>query len=135
MIREEKIDILYNSCYGGWRISEKAIKLYNTRMKESIPGYKSINCDDNHNELLHRHDKVLIEIYHELGDEFNDKYSCSKLMKIPKIYEKYYTITEYDGLEYINIDKNKYKLDIIKEIIVNNQISTDEKINKINKLL
>lgn len=135
MLREKKIDILYNSCYGGWRLSKKAIILYNDKMKKINPEYKPISCNDNHHSLLKRHDPILIEIYHELGDEFNDQYSCSKLMKIPKIYEKYYTITEYDGLEYISIDKDKYKLDKIKQIIINEEILNDEKIKYISEII
>ena len=57
----------------------------------------------------------------------------------PKKYEKYYDISEYDSLETVNIDYTKYELDNlkinIKEILENNNIDNDEKINQIKKMI
>jgi hypothetical protein len=105
MIDEERMEVLYNTCYGGWGISDKAMELYKLR-----------NINDNsielvYDELLCRTDPILIQIYNELGDEMNTKWCKIKIKKIPKKYENYYFISEYDGKECVEIDLTKYKLD------------------------
>ena len=115
---EEEIEVLLNDCYGGWQISNKAKKLYELRRTK--------------NSIRRRSDPILVQIYKELGDEFDGKYSKTGIEKIPKKYEKYYIISEYDGLESIEIDYTKYELDHlkqkIKEILENNSMDNDEKI-------
>ena len=120
---EEEVEVLINDCYGGWSISSKANKLYELRRtKDSIRKRK-------------RSDPILVQIYKELGDEFDGgKHSKTGIEKIPKKYEKYYIINEYDGLESVEIDYTKYELDHlkqkIKEILENNTIDNDEKIKQ-----
>jgi len=123
---EEEIEVLINDCYGGWSISSKASKLYALR---KINNYKN-----------KRSDPILIQIYKELGDEFDGgKYSKTNIEKIPKKYENYYYISEYDGLETVEIDYSKYELDNlkknIKDILENNSVNNDEKINQLNKMI
>ena len=127
---EEEIEVLYNDCYGGWQISNKANKLYTLRR----------TTKDSNNYLRRRSDPILVQIYKELGDDFDGgKYSKTAIEKIPKKYEKYYIISEYDGLETVEIDYTKYELDNlkqnIKEILENNSINNDEKINQFNKMI
>ena len=63
MINEERIEVLYNTCYGGWGISDKAMELYKLRnINDNSMEYE---CD----ELLCRTDPILIQIYNELGDD------------------------------------------------------------------
>jgi TRAP-type mannitol/chloroaromatic compound transport system substrate-binding protein len=126
---EEEIEVLYNSKYGHWKISNKASELYALR-----------RIKDSNYYLRKRSDPILIQIYKELGDEFDDKkYSNTKIEKIPKKFECYYFISEYDGLETVEIDFTKYELDNlkknIKEILENNSIDNDEKINKLKKMI
>ena len=123
----EEIEILYNTRYGRWVISNKAMELYKLR--------KTINF----NYYLHkRNDPILVQIYKELGDEFDGNCSSTKIEKIPKKYENYYFISEYDGLETVEIDYTKYQLDNlkqkIKEILEENSIDNDEKINQLKKM-
>ena len=124
---EEEIEVLYNDCYGGWAISEKAKELYTFRKTKSS------------NYCRRRNDPILIQIYNELGDEFDGKHSKTSIEKIPKKYENYYYISEYDGLEKVEIDYTKYELDSlkqnIKDILENNSIDNDEKINKFKKMV
>ena len=122
---EEEIEVLLNDCYGGWQISNKANKLYELRRtKDSI---------------RKRSDPILVQIYKELGDAFDGgKHSKTGIEKIPKKYEKYYIISEYDGLESIEIDYTKYELDHlkqkIKEILENNSMDNDEKIKQFRNM-
>ena len=124
----EEIEVLYNNCYGGWRMSDKAGKLYILRKTKNSNHY-----------VRRRNDPILIQIYNELGDEFDGKYSKTSIEKISKKYENYYYITEYDGLETVEIDYIKYELDNLKknieEILENNSIDNDEKINQFKKII
>jgi hypothetical protein len=125
---EEEIEVLFNDCYGGWQISNKANKLYTLRKTEDSNYY-----------IRRRSDPILVQIYKELGDEFDGgKYSKTGIEKIPKKYENHYIISEYDGLESVEIDYTKYELDNlkqkIKEILENNSMDNDEKINQFNNI-
>lgn len=137
VLDEETIEVLYNTSYGGFRVSEKVMELYNNRKKEIDSSYKPIlYIEQFYNPNMMRHDPILVNIFYEIGNkEFNDMYSNIKIAKIPKKYENHYTITEYDGLENIEIDINKYKVDMIKQIIKNDGIYSDEKIEKIITIL
>jgi hypothetical protein len=125
---EEEIEVLYNYCYGHWGMSDKAKELYTLRKTKNSNNY-----------IRRRNDPILIQIYNELGNEFDERNSKTSIEKIPKKYENYYYISEYDGLETIEIDYTKYELDNlkqnIKEILENNCIDKDEKINKLKKMV
>ena len=101
----EEIEVLYNHCYGKWVFSNKAKELYALRKM------------NNNNKCRRRSDPILIQIYNELGDEFDGNCSSTKIEKIPKKYENYYFISEYDGLETVEIDYTKYQLDNLKQKI------------------
>ena len=127
----QEIEVLFNDCYGGWSISSKARKLYKLRKENNV---------DVDVYLSKRNDPILIQIYKELGDEFDaKKYSRTSITKIPKKYENYYYISEYDGLEKVEIDYTKYELDNlkknIKKILENNSIDNDEKVNQFKKMI
>ena len=131
MVNEEEIEILINICYGGWNISKKAIELYKLRN----PSYV------NENEFgyyFNRDNPILVQIYKELGNDFDGKYSKTKIKKILKKYENYYDIDEYDGKEYVRINYTKYKLDNIynkiKEILQSNN-NDNTKINEIEQFI
>lgn len=123
---EEEIEVLLNDCYGGWNMSNKAKNLYKFRKTEN----------SNNNYIRKRSDPILVQIYKELGDEFDGgENSKTGIEKIPKKYENYYIISEYDGLETVEIDYTLYELDHlkqkIKEILENNSTNNDEKINQL----
>lgn len=127
----EEISVIYNNCYGGYVISKKVLKLYNKKMKEINPDVVPIV--DSTNLFYNRHDPVLVDIYNEFGNKLNEEYTDVKLKKIPKIYENHYTISDYDGLEEVIIQYDKYKLDKVKEIL--KEYKTDkEKIEAIELL-
>ena len=85
-----------------------------------------------------RQDPILVQIYKELGDNFDGKYSKTKIKKILKKYENYYDIDEYDGKECVKINYTKYKLDNIynkiKEILQSNN-NDNTKINEIEQFI
>jgi hypothetical protein len=131
MTNEEVIEVLYNNNYNyaGWKISKKAIELYKFRKNET-----EFELD-----FCCRNDVILVQIYKELGDDFDDMSSITKIKIIPKKYEDYYYIKQDDcGKEYIKIDKTKYKLDIIynkiKKILQSNN-NDNTKINEIEQFI
>lgn len=81
--------IAYNTCYGGFDLSEKAKMLYRelTRMKED----DYLDVDD-----IPRHDPVLISVIETLGSEANGPYA--RILICP-INTSAYRISEYDGAE------------------------------------
>jgi hypothetical protein len=128
----EEISVLYNNCYGGYIISNKVLKIYNKKMKEINPDF--IPIVDSTNLFYQRHNPVVVQIYNEIGKEFNESFTDVKIKKIPKIYENHYIINDYNGLEKVEIQYDKYKLDKVKEIL--NEDKTDkEKIEAIESLL
>lgn len=139
-VGQDEIEILYNGCHGGWGISDKAVKLYNSKKLEIDPSWSPI-LDGSFSSLdeIERHDKILIQIYHELGDKMNGRHSCIRVCAILKEYEKYYDIDEYDGWESVNIDIAQYKYDTLKstmkDILIDDTISSDDKISKLTTFL
>ena len=123
------IQILYNVCYGGFSPSDKAVELYNLRKLEIDPSYQCIlSC-----VLIDRDDPILVKIYHELGRNFDVNYSNTNVFLLDKKYKNYYVINEYDGMEMVSIDINRYKLDNVKRIL-HNQQSNDKKIAELLKI-
>lgn len=127
---EPMITVLYNNCYGGFSVSKKAKKIYNERMSQQNPEYKHRSTNEVYDDFYdtsRRHDPLLVSIYNELGEEFNGaKYTKIKIKTIPKKYENAYIIHEYDGLESVSVDNNKYKLNAIENIIHNFDINDND---------
>jgi len=124
----EYIQVLYNTCYGGFRLSEEASKLYHQRKKMHDSTYEEVWYRE-----IPRHDPELIKIYYELGCYFNSSFSAIEVKQIERKYENFYEIKEYDGLESVYINEQAYKLDVIEKILKNG-MTNDEKISELNKL-
>ena len=89
-VNEELIEVLYNNNYdyAGWKISKKAIELY--KLRNNTTKFELDFCC--------RNDPILVQIYKELGNDFDDKFSITQIKKILKKYENYY---------YIETDRNR----------------------------
>lgn len=119
---EGKIGVIINCCHGGFNFSKKAIDMY-----------KIINPNfDEECETL-RNDDNMIKIVELLGNEANGMYSKLRIEYIDEKYKDYYQIREYDGYEWVEIKKNKYLVDKIKNILKNDD-DNDTKISKMNNL-
>lgn len=95
--------ILYNSCYGGFRLSKPAIAMY--KQKAGLDPEVSIYEWD-----LDRTDPFLIETVEELGLELSSG-GCSHLAiaEVPSGVK--YRIDEYDGYEAVmTIDDYEWKV-------------------------
>jgi hypothetical protein len=69
-----------------------------------------------------------------MGEKMNKISSSLILEYLDEKYKNYYYITEYDGIEEINIDFYKYFTDAIL-IILNENTNDNIKINNIRKLI
>ena len=114
---EETIEVIYNVKYGGYGLSDKAIKLFEERKTD----------EDNEDD---RDTPLMLQIFKELGDEFNDKYCSARIQKIPKKYKRFYNITEYDGKEEVEINNSKYEH---VSILFHNTLTDSEKIAKMKE--
>ena len=116
------IDVAYNTCFGGFGLSEEAKAMYVAQ----CPGVRL--CDY---ELL-RHDSVLTRIVRELGSErASDRFAKLRVVRIPACYVDHYTISEYDGLEHVVLEHNTYKVDMTKAILGDRATSKHEKLARI----
>ena len=78
------VKIVINRCYGGFGLSEKAMKFL---------GIGSEWPD------IARNDPKLVECVEKLGEEANDTYAELKVVEIPD--DVNWEIGEYDGLEWV----------------------------------
>lgn len=114
----EYIEVLLNTCFGGYDISEKAISLYNKRKLAIDPTHKDVK----YGFYIERYDPVLVEIYNELGtDDFSGKHAKIESVKIPEKYKKYWEMNEYDGKESVTIKFDTYLLEEIRNVVQNGQ--------------
>ena len=124
------IHILYNNCYGGFFPSEQAIKLYNVRRTAIDPEFKAILYGNE----FQRHDPILVHIFIELGEDFGHSFSKTAIYTCSKEYERYYEIRDYDGMERVSIDINRYRLDKVQSILGNDNTTNDDKIGNLKQV-
>ena len=77
--------IVINTCYGGFGLSDEAIKWLESR-----------GVDDTYE--LSRHDPLLVECVETLGEKANSPYSR---LAVIEIEGNLYRVEEYDGKEWI----------------------------------
>lgn len=105
--------VVINKCYGGFGLSDKAIKRF-FELKEwtlviekanhgilDLYYYKDSISDDNffHDVMIERDDPVLIQVVEELGKESFGQFAKLKVVEIPDGVD--WEIEEYDGTEWI----------------------------------
>jgi hypothetical protein len=125
MSDEEIVGVLYNTCYGGFNMSRKAVELINKKYQEI--GKQPINSYD----YVSRTDPVILEIYEQLGsDNFSGINSKIQIEYIKKRYINFIKIDEYDGMESVIID---YSSSVITQIdkILNSTQTDSEKLSNI----
>ena len=81
--------VVYNSCFGGFSLSERALELLAERGVVDTEGYVG-------GREISRHHPELVRVVEELGEGANG--SCARL-DIEEIEGDRYRIDEYDGRE------------------------------------
>lgn len=83
------LEIIINKCYGGFGLSEEALKLYNDKSGLKLKYDGSIPRDDLN----------LVQVVKELGQKANGLCADLKIVVIPDGIS--WCIEEYDGLEWV----------------------------------
>ncbi|CAB5220828.1 hypothetical protein UFOVP245_33 [uncultured Caudovirales phage] len=99
--------VVYNTCYGGYGLSDLAIKRYaelkglSIYMKSTVWRYvmddEFFDGDD-----IPRHDRVLIQVVEELGSEADGEHARLRIREVPN--GSRYQIEEYDGIEWVILE-------------------------------
>ena len=115
-----------NKCYGGIRISEEALRLYNSRCLEHgfSPMESVLDVDDR------RTDPLLVAIIRELGAGANTTYSD---LVIHKGVEGYWGIEAYDGYETFDACCLTQPFIDIRALVFNESMSSADKIEHMKK--
>jgi hypothetical protein len=71
--------IVVNSCWGGFGLSDEAIRSYGEKYPEN------------------RNDPKLISVVEKLGEKVNDAFAALRIVEIPN--KAHYIINDYDGME------------------------------------
>lgn len=95
----KKNEIVYNADWGGFSLSECAIRWLSKR---------GLEVDEDGRGVL-RHNPLLVECVKELGERANGQFAH---LKIGKIAGNTYRIDEYDGYETIQEPKDVKWVDI-----------------------
>ena len=116
------IYIMYNACFGGFTLSKKAIQEYKRRCPDA---------QDMCKYMCPRDDQDMAQIVQEMGEEANGTHSCIKLRRIPVEFRKHYEITEYDGNENVILCWDAYRLDAVKSLLKDKDLSKTDKLARI----
>lgn len=100
--KQQFTKVAINCCYGGFGLSDEAYKMYVELKSKTNTNGVSNEEDD---ELdFNRTDQLLIQVIEELGQKANG--FCSKICLVEIPIGTKYRITEYDGFEGIQIEKD-----------------------------
>ena len=96
--------VLYNTCYGGFSVSDEAMQAYN--VLSGTPARSAYQaCDD----IESRSDSIWLQIFDTLGSQ---RFSgpCAKIdaAVIDERYRGYVSVSEYDGMEEVRQDEYTY---------------------------
>lgn len=105
--------VAINICYGGFGLSQEAIRLYLERagIEHTLQPREDRHSTERYGPLvvvnddlwterdINRDDPILISVIRDLGEAANAQYAELKIIKIPADVEWY--IEEYDGKEWI----------------------------------
>lgn len=99
--------ILYNCRYGGFCFSTEFITEYCKRIKISPEEQHEFRYKIIHSN--YRTNPTAIEIFKEKGSEWcSGQYSELRLKEFPIYLKPYWEVTEYDGMEIVQISHGKF---------------------------
>jgi len=116
--------VVYNAKYGGFGLNDIGLQEYNRRANKTIRCYDHIDRDDSH----------LIDMVETMGNIINKDYSKLKIKEFPMKYKEFLLWSDYDGMESVTVDYDKYLIYHIKWVKNNNMLTSDEKMNQIETL-
>ena len=120
---EGNIRILYNACYGGFSISDRAIEEINKRKDTRLRSKYALE------QIYNRSDPVVLEVFDLLGSkEFSGEHAK---IRAHTIDAKYAVISEYDGLETVDVNMYNYE---IHSVLSSTEITDGEKVKKLKEV-
>jgi hypothetical protein len=125
------IEVLFNSCFGGFSLSDEAVTEINKCFQENNKKKISRHCST----IDFRTDPDVLKIYNLLGSErFSGNYSNISTESIDSKYKNFIHIEEYDGLENVTVNIPQYNLYKINEILNSNSLTDSQKIEELKKI-
>ena len=91
--------VVINICFGGFGLSDEAIRLYAEKKGIQLGERQSYGYDEISDWDISRDDAILVEIVEELGAKANGDYAELKVVEIPDGVDWY--VSDYDGNEHI----------------------------------
>ncbi len=123
----DKVEIVINTCYGGFDLTPEAFDAYRARASP-MP---DLDCAYD----ISRHDPALVSIVKEMGTSAWDRYTQLEIRRIPAQYTQFYRISEYDGNECVEILYDKYKVHATKALLANSQLTLRERVWRASAVL
>lgn len=124
MLNKNYIPYFYNGCYGGPGQSEDVGYLFSLFF---------IKSNDQEKDKINK--RILkARIIRYLGDFACGEFSRPTFDFVKKEMLNFINKREYDGLENLEFNENKYRLHIIKKLLDDLSLTADDKINKINDI-
>lgn len=103
------IKILYNDCYGGFGFSEEFAAAYKERTGREVNTFSQLF-------RAVRADPVAVELFERLGAKrASGEYASLAVREIPALFERYWTIEEYDGNESVHVNVNEAYADLLHQ--------------------
>jgi hypothetical protein len=133
MENKPKVRVLYNNCYGGFTFSQEAFLEINQRL--TLQDRKPLTSVHSYVSISDRYDPIFLQVYDLLGSRFSGKHSSIQVELVDEKCKHFIDITEYDGLESVEINTENYTLFNIMNIIESQTFSDREKVQKIKSIL
>lgn len=93
------MDIVINSCFGGFSITRKALDELCRRGNATALAEAELCSDDYSCTRIKRNDPDLIDVVRSMGGEASGPFSNLKIITIPDDVD--WIIEEYDGFEHV----------------------------------
>jgi len=118
------LEVMLNGGYGWFSFSEEAKRAY----REAGGHFDKASEID-------RHDALMVGIVKRMGSAAHWKGSGIRIMSVPDRFAEYYLICEENGAESVVIQHDLYKLDTLKAILNDEQLTASECIARANEVL
>lgn len=107
---------MINRCYGGFNYSDEAMAEYH-KVRPGVLEHE-----------IERHDEVMLDIVQRMGKKAWGSACEIGFETIDEVYRDFYEIDDYDGVESIRIQFDRYMIDGIRKIIANRDLTDEQKV-------
>jgi len=118
------LEVMLNGGYGWFSFSEEAKR-----------AYRDAGGNFDKASEIDRHDALMVSIVKRMGSAAHWKGSEIRIASVPDRFAKYYRISEENGAESVVIQHDAYKIDTVKAILNDEQLTASERIARANGVL